>query len=341
MRIAFLVGELAQQQPTWGGLYLAWAAYRREHEVCFVSDHALSFLDNGQILATTVRVRAGDYPRPIDYHHALLSPDAVREEDALTGFDVVFLRHNPLRDPAILPASPIVDFCWRLRAGGTFVVNDPEGVYRAYGRLYLSDLPVTARARSLVSRMPDKIKAFLDELSGPAILKPLSRGGREKVFRIRSRRSKNLNAIISAITKDGYALAQEYIPEAEQGEKRLLLLQGAPLRIGHDVAIYRRLPALSGTPKHTHKPERCDYGPAEERLVELVRPRLLADGLYYVTMDIAGDKILEINAFSPGGLHTLREFFHLDAAAIIIAHLERRVRLRAAYHNTQDAADII
>ncbi|HEX7507940.1 MAG TPA: hypothetical protein VF550_14275, partial [Polyangia bacterium] len=96
MRIGFLIGELATLQPTFAGNYLAWAAHRRGHEVCFVTADELSFLDDGSVFATTLRVRAGDYAKPIDFYRALLSSDAVREDDTLSGFDVVFIRYNPL-----------------------------------------------------------------------------------------------------------------------------------------------------------------------------------------------------------------------------------------------------
>ena len=141
MRICFLVADVAAQQPTYGSIHLAWAAHRRGHDVRFASVDELSFLDDNNVLGTTVRARAGDYPRPADYHAALVSPEAVREEDALSSFDVVFLRYNPVREGAAQPTSPVIDFCWRLRLGGTLVVNDPEGVRRAGGRMYLGDLP--------------------------------------------------------------------------------------------------------------------------------------------------------------------------------------------------------
>jgi glutathione synthase len=248
MRIGFLFGGLSSLQPTFAGVYLAWAAHRRGHEACFVAAEDLSFLDDGSVLATTLRVRAGDYDKPADFYRALVSSDAVREADILSGFDVVFIRYNPLREPHSAPPSPILDFCWRLRLGGTFVVNDPEGVFRAWGRLYLSDLPPDVHARTLVSRSPDKIKAFLRDLDGPAVLKPLAHAGREKVFRVERGQVKNLNPILTAITKDGYAVAQEYLREAEKGEKRLLLLGGEPIRVGERVAIYRRLPILPVLP---------------------------------------------------------------------------------------------
>jgi glutathione synthase len=339
MRIGFLVGPIATIQPTFAGIHLAWAAHRRGHEVRFVTPDDLSFLDDGTVFATTLRVRAGDYPKPSDYYRALVSVDAVREDDTLSGFEAVFIRYNPLREPQASPPSPMLDFCWRLRLGGTFVVNDAEGVFRAWGRLYLSDLPAAVHARTLVSRSPERIKAFLRELDGSAVLKPLAHAGHEKVFRVRQGQTRNLNPIITAITKDGYAVAQEYLREAEEGEKRLLLLAGEPIRDGKQVAIYRRLPGLGDAAK-TKKPSlrrrRCTFGAAEERICELLRPKLLADGLHFVSVDLAGGKILELNAFSPGGIHSLREIYRMDVAQIILVDLERRVRLRQTYRGTGD-----
>jgi glutathione synthase len=250
-----------------------------------------------------------------------------------------------MREPAGEPPSPVIDFCWRLRLSGALVINDPEGVRRAWGRLYLADLPPEVRARSVVSRSPEGIKAFLRELDGPAVLKPLAHAGREKVFFLRRRQAKNLNAIISAITRDGYAVAQEYLPEAGTGEKRLLLLGGEPIRVGSQVALYRRPPSThvdpsdslpgAGEPSFLHS-RRCRFGPAEQRLCDLLRPKLLADGLYFVSVDIAGDKILDLNVFAPGGIHSLREIYRINVAAVIIRDLERRARLRAVYRGTLD-----
>ncbi len=338
MRIGFLIGNVATLQPTFAGNYLAWSAHRRGHEVSFVAADELSFLDDGSVFATTFRVRAGDYTKPSDFFRALTSADAVREDDILSGFDVVVIRYNPLREPQSAPPSPILDFCWRLRLDGTFVVNDPEGVFRAWGRLYLSDLPPDVHARTLVSRSPEKIKAFLRDLDGPAVLKPFAHAGHEKVFRVGRGQIKNLNPIITAITKDGYAVAQEYLREAEEGEKRVLLLGGEPIRVDKKIAIYRRLPGLGdGEKKRLHPARRrCKFGPVEERICDLLRPKLLADGLYLVSVDLAGGKILELNAFSPGGIHSLREIYGMDVAQTIVRDLERRVRLRDAYRGTRD-----
>ena len=89
--------------------------------------------------------------------------------------------------------------------------------------------------------------------------------------------------------------------------------------------------------------KRCDFGKAEARLCEILRPKLLSDGLYFVSVDLVGDKILELNVFTPSGLHSLSEIYGVDVAEIVIRDLERRVRLRAAYRTTFDpeAADIV
>jgi glutathione synthase len=343
MRICFVVADARAQQATFSGIYLALAAHRRGHDVRFVSVDDLSFLDDNNILAMTSRVRAGDYADPAAYARALASEEAVVEEDTLGGFDVVFLRYNPAREGEARPGAPLIDFGWRLRLAGTLVINDPEGMRRAGSRMYLADFPADVRTRSLVSRSKVRLKAFLKDLDGPAVLKPLAPRGGEHVFYLRRRQVSNLNQIIAAVTKEGYALAQEYLPEAEQGEKRLLLLNAEPIRIGDRVAIYRRRPTGNGAKAGASVRAKCDFGPVEARLCDILRPRLLADGLTFVAVDIVGDRILELNVFTPGGLHAVAELYGVDASEVVIADLERRVRLRAAYRTTFDpeAADVV
>ncbi len=347
MRICFVVADVRAQLPTYAGIYLALAAHRRGADVRFVSVDDLSFLDNNTILATTRRVRHGDYQQPSDYVRALSSDDAVVQEDNLGGFDVIFLRYNPARENTGRVGAPLIDFAWRLRLGGTLVVNDPEGLRRAGGRMYLGDFPADIRAKTLVSRSPQQLKQWVRSLHGPAVLKPLQARGGEHVFLVKRRQVSNLNQIITAVTKHGYAIAQEYLPDIEKGEKRLLLLGAEPMRVGKRVAIYRRHTVI-GNPESTATEtsstrSRCDFGPAEERICDLIRPKLLADGLYFVGVDIVGDKVLELNVFTPGGVHSIQELYGIDIADVVIRDLERRVRLRAAYRTTFDpeAADVV
>jgi glutathione synthase len=345
LRICFVVADVRDQQPNYAGIYLALAGHRRGHDVRFVSVDDLSFLDDNNVLATTARVRAGEYADPTAYARALASEEAVIEEDTLGSFDVVFLRYNPIREGETRPGAPLIDFGWRLRLAGTLVVNDPEGLRRAGSRMYLGDFPPDVRTRTLVSRSKARLKAFVRALDGPAILKPLAPKGGEHVFYVRRRQVSNLNQMIAAVTKNGYALAQEYLPEAEEGEKRLLLLNAEPIRVGNRVAIYRRrtISAANGGKAGSSVRGKCDFGPVEARICDILRPKLLADGLYFVAVDIVGDRILELNVFTPGGIHAVHELYGIDVADFVVADLERRVRLRAAYRTTFDpeAADVV
>ena len=346
MRICFVVADVRAQQPSYAGIYLALASHRRGHDVRFVSVDDLSFLDDNTVLATTRRVRHGDYGSTADYARALSSDEAVIEEDNLGNFEVVFLRYNPTRENVGRVGTPLIDFAWRLRLGGTLVVNDHEGLRRAASRLYLNEFPAEIRAKTLVSRSPAQLKQWVRSLGGPAVLKPLQPRGGEHVFFVPRRKPSNLNQIITTVTEKSYAVAQEYLPEIEQGEKRLLLLGAEPIRIGKRVAIYRRQAVIGGTGNAADTPgarSRCDFGRAEERICEMIRPKLLADGLYLVGVDIVGDKILELNVYTPGGIHSLHELYGADVADIVIRDLERRTRLRAAYRTTFDpeAADVV
>jgi glutathione synthase len=273
--LAFVVPRTsAHQQPNYAGVYLALSAHRRGHDVRFVSVDDLSFLDDNNVLATTARVRAGDYTTTTQYAHALASDEAVVEEDTLGSFDVVCLRYNPIREGQTRPGAPLIDFGWRLRWRARLSSTIRRGLRRAGSRMYLGDFPADIRTRTLVSRSKARLKAFLRELDGPAVIKPLAPRGNEQVFYLRRRQVSNLNQIISAVTKEGYALAQEYLPEAEQGEKRLLLLNAEPIRVGDRG---RHLPAPGGD-----RPERrqggaavrgkCDFGPVEARICDILRP---------------------------------------------------------------------
>jgi len=351
VQLCFLVGDVRALKARFGSVYLAWAAHRRGHDVHFASADDLSYLDDNSILGLTTRVRAGDYPKPAEYLQALHSPDAVRAEETLSRFDIVFLKYNPLLESANHAGSPVIDLCWRLRLGGTLVINDPEGVRRAGSGMYLADLPPEVRVPTLVSRSAPRVREFLKALDGPAVLRALSPREGEKVFYVRRRQKANLNQMLTALIREGYVVAQEYLPEAEQGEKRVILLGGEPLRCGDVIGIYRRVPLLRGGPAekavetigNRGRRKRCSFGAQEARLCELLRPKLLSDGLYFASVDIAGDKILGLNVFTPSGLHSLSELYGLDVAAVVIEDLERRVRVRLAYQTTFDpeAADIV
>jgi len=210
------------------------------------------------------------------------------------------------------------------------VVNDPYGLSRAASKMYLSSFPAQIRAKTLITRSPVKIKEFLRELKKAAILKPLSGFGGQDVFFIKSLKETNINQIIATVSKSGYVMAQEYIPAVKKGDKRLLLLNGSPIFIGNQAAIYRRMSPKGEIRSNMHiggKRKRVEFTEVEEKIAEAIRPRLVADGLYFVGADILGNKLLEINVYCPGGINNINELYNINVGRYIIEDLEKQVRI--------------
>ncbi len=334
MRVCFVVNSIRTQRATYTTAHLAFAAHRRGHEVALVSVDDLSHGGDCQIFGHITRVAPGATSDMAEFMAAVCGPRARQEQALLNDFDVVFLRNNPLAGGGSIRVNPAIEFGRRLRQSGVMVVNDPEGLLRAGSKMYLAGFPPSIRPKTLVTRSPDRVRAFLRELDGPAIIKPLHGYGGQNVFFVGRGEASNLAQIISAVQDEGYLIVQEYLPAAEKGDKRVLLVGGAPLRQGTRYAVYRRVHPKDDIRNNIHvggtrRP--CKLTAAERSLCELIRPRLTADGLYFVGVDIVGDRILEINVFAPGGINNMNELYGVDFGEAAIADLERRNRLRGAY----------
>jgi glutathione synthase len=186
----------------------------------------------------------------------------------------------------------------------------------------------------LITRSVERVRAFLRELDGPAIIKPLSGFGGQNVFYVARGQAANLPQIISTVRKDGYVIVQEYLSAAAKGDKRVLLLGGAPLSVDGTVAAYKRMRPKDDIRNNMHvggSRRRTEFLEAERRICDLLRPRLVADGLYFVGVDLVGDKILEINVFATGGVANINELYGIDVGTAVIRDLERKVELRSVY----------
>lgn len=334
MRVCFVINNVKTQRPTYTTVHLAYEASKRGHDVRFMSVDAFSYGDDNRLLAQVTRPPTVDYASTKKYLYGLVSEDALTEEVCLNDFDVVFLRNNPAvtaQDHADR-FNPAIDFGRRLKRNGVMVLNDPDGLIRAGSKMYLSGFPEEVRPKTLISRNIDKIKLFLRDLDGAAIIKPLSGFGGQNVFYVRRGQVSNLNQMIQAVRKAGYVIAQEYLPEASRGDKRVLLLNGEPIRIGKDVAAYKRMRPKDDIRNNMHvggARKRCEFSATEQRICGLLRPRLLADGLFFVGVDVVGDKVLEINVFAPGGIHNINELYAMNVGRVVVEDLERRVETRS------------
>lgn len=333
MKICFVVRSPYSQVVTYTTTHLAFEAHARGHKVYYTTINSLSYRDDDRVRATVVSPGPGPFANREAFLTALKGEQARREEVCLSDFDVVFLRHNPNESDGERDKgkSPVIEFGRLLKAHGVLVMNDPGGLSRAASKLYLTNFPPEIRARTLITRSPIKVKQFLHELRKPAIIKPLSGYGGQDVFFIKNAKQElNINQIISAVSKNGYIMAQEFLPAVKQGDKRILLLNGRPIFVGKQVAMYRRMSPRGDIRSNIHvggTRKRSEYTKSEAKVVEAIQSRLVSDGLYFVGADIVGDKLLEINVFCPGGINNINELYGINVGAVVIEDLERHVRL--------------
>src|SRR5688572_20867577 len=283
MRICFVVNNPRTQKATYTTLHLAFAAYRRGHDVAFASVDAFSQGEGADIVAEIVRPKSGRLRDAAAYVKALTAADAPREDARLVDFDVIFLRNNPAAGAAEVDAfNPALDFGRRLKQLGVLVVNDPDGLSRAGSKMYLAGFPAELRPKTLITRSVDRVRAFLRELDGRAVIKPLAGFGGQNVSYFARVQCANRRHMSSTGRREGYVIVQEYLPAVAKGDKRVLLLGGAPLRVGGMVAAYKRMRPRDDIRNNMHvggSRRRAEFSDEEQRICDLLRPRLAADGL--------------------------------------------------------------
>lgn len=332
MKICFVVKSVYTQALTYTTTHLAFEAHRRGHQVVFTTVNHFSFREDQRVWATGISTGDYEFKSRVEYLQFLQSGAAFREEVNLSDFDVVFLRYNPLESESEREKvrNPAIEFGRLLKLQGVMVVNDPIGLSRAASKMYLTSFPQEIRARTLITRSTTQVKEFVRSLKRPAIVKPLSGYGGQDVFFLKTPKEVNINQIISAVSKNGYVMVQEYIPEVKKGDKRLLLLNGSPIFCGNQAAMYRRMSPKGEIRSNIHiggTRRAAEFTRVEAEIAEAIRPRLIADGLYFVGADIVGDKLLEINVFCPGGIHNINELYNINVGEAVIEDLERRARV--------------
>ena len=250
--------------------------------------------------------------------------------------DVLMLRNDPSRDATDRPWAEDVGIQFgRLAAQqGVLVLNDPSSLSRAINKLYFQGFPREVRAETLITRFPDDIKEFAKKHGGKVVLKPLQGSGGQGVFLVNNKAAANLNQMIEAISRDGYIIAQAYVPEADKGDIRLFLLNGSPLEVDGRYAAMRRVSAEEDIRSNIHaggtaKPIRITE--RQLRVAELIRPKLIEDGMFLVGIDIIGDVVLEVNVFSPGNLHACSEMAGVNFAAKVLQSIERKLEISAEF----------
>lgn len=237
-------------------------------------------------------------------------------EVAIADVDAVFIRTDPPFDQAYLYATLLLE---RAR-GKTLIINDPRGLRDANEKLYALNFPEWT-PRTLVTASRDRIHAFVTEVGGNAVIKPLDGAGGVGVMQLRHD-DKNVRAIVDTLTGEGRRLAmvQEYLPSVVEGDKRVLLLDGEPL------GAILRVPRGDDLRSNIHvggSVVPAELTPRERQMVRAIGPRLRADGLIFVGLDVIGERLTEVNVTSPTGIQELGRFTGTRPSQDVIAWAER------------------
>jgi glutathione synthase len=205
------------------------------------------------------------------------------------------------------------------------VVNKPTALRDVNEKLYTAWFPQCCPP-TLVSRHQHRFKQFL-KIHGEIVIKPLNTMGGESVFRLRDGDS-NTNVILETITRHGSrtVLAQRFIPEYIEGDKRILLVDGSPIpfalaRIPTEGEFRANL-AAGGTGKGVELNDR-DYW-----ICRQIEPYIREKGILFAGLDVIGENLTEINVTSPTCIRELQELYHLNISSQILDAISSRLKSR-------------
>jgi glutathione synthase len=286
-------------------------ALARGHELYFLglrdlfarADRAMGFARRCAMMREAVHYRwldsGGDYP--------------------LDSFDAIFMRKDPPADAEYLYATMLLSLVDSRR---TFVLNHPAGLREANEKLYTLNFPEVIPPTVVTSNIA-RLKQFVGEQGGEAIVKPLDGHGGEGVF-LASQTDRNLNAILETVTQNGSRLTmgQRYIPEIRNGDKRVIVLEGEP------IGATLRVPLPSENRGNIHVGGLCVKAELSERdrqICRILKPRLVRDGLYFVGLDVIGDYLTEVNVTSPTGVQEIDRLDNVSLESRVIDFVEARV----------------
>jgi len=263
---------------------------------------------------------------------ARLAPTRMLEGDAwyeagapaelpLDDFDVVWMRKDPPYDLEYLYATHLLG----LVQPPTLVVNDPRGLREVDEKLYALRFPDLC-PESLVSRDIADLLRFRDKMGGEMIVKPIGGCGGEGVFHL-SPGDRNVRAILEMITAHGtrFQIAQRYIPEIRQGDKRVILVEGEPL------GAVLRVPEHWESRANFHvggSPVRTEITARDREICSRIRPSLLREGILFAGIDVIGGWLTEINVTSPTGIREIHAIEGVGLEVPVLDAVERRAAER-------------
>lgn len=323
MEIAFLMDDLKSIDPVNETTsHIMFECNQRGHSVYFLEPHDV-YIRNNEVVA---RMRNISVPpdQTIEEYWQSLILCLQKEElifETVTDLDVLFLRKNPpLNYQTMEFLAPVND--------KVFMINSTHGQVIGNSKLYTLNFPDII-PETHVSRDPKRLKKIIDEFGGAMVVKPLQRFGGEGVIKVSTKDRDNLNSLINYYTQASkpYAerepiMVQEYMESVKsEGDVRILMLNGEIL------GAMRRMPAEGEFRANIHAGGRVlkhDITEAQRKICRAISERLVQDGLYFVGIDVIGDKLMEVNCVSPGGIARINRLNDVRLETRVVDFLEHK-----------------
>ena len=312
LSLLFIVDPLDQLKPYKdSSVAMMREAARRGHAIWTCEQPSLRWRD-GVIGAQCLRIA----PLPGNDPWFGAHEEEMRD---LASFDAVLMRKDPPFDAEYLYSTHLLEAA---RRAGARVFNDPRALRDHNEKLAITEFRQFA-VPTLVAREPDALRAFHAEF-GDVVVKPLDGMGGAGVFRLK-RDDPNLNVILETITELGTrtVMAQRYIPEIKDGDKRVLLIAGQPVPY-----------ALARIPKPGESRGNLAAGgtgraqplsDADRVIAAALGPVLAARGLLLVGLDVIGSHLTEVNVTSPTCFVEITEQTGFNVAGMFIDALEQAI----------------
>ncbi len=287
-------------------------AQRRGYRLHYVLPGGLS-MRNGEAIARLAPLIVRE--DPADWYE-LGQPS----QRALVFGDVVLMRTDPPVDADYIHDTQILGFAQRQ---GALVVNDPQGLRDFNEKLAALQFPQCCPP-TLVSRNAAALKAFVAE-HGDAVLKPLDGMGGRSIFRARAGDT-NLNVILETLTENGrhLAMAQRYLPQITEGDKRILVIDGEP--VPYCLARIPQGDEFRGNLAAGGRGEGRPLSARDRWIAAEVGPEMRRRGMLFVGLDVIGDYLTEVNVTSPTCIRELDAQYGLNIAGLLFDAIEARLQ---------------
>ncbi len=286
-------------------------AQRRGYEIHYMEMKDLH-LDQGVAIADTKQVELKEDPN--NWYQFTL-----QQTIELSDLDVVLMRKDPPFDTEFIYATYILE---RAEEQGTLIVNKPQSLRDCNEKLFTAWFPELTPT-TIVTRKDERIRAFQQQ-HGDVILKPLDGMGGSSIFRVKQG-DPNVSVIIETLTNHGqnYAMAQTFIPDISNGDKRILVVDGEPMPYS-----LARIPAEGETRGNLAAGGRGVAQPltaTDKKIADTVAPILKQKGLIFVGLDVIGDKLTEINVTSPTCIREIEAAFDISITGRLMDAIEKRL----------------